>query len=82
MNTTRKGARVYYRSNTGAIVRAVVKTIHRDDSVSVLSQFYVDGDHEDRPGYLGFTFRMNAEELFLAPPCCLPLKPAFPKAGA
>lgn len=79
---TVKGDDVFYRSNSSDIVRAAVKTIHRDGSVSVLAKFYIDSDHKDRAGYLGFTFRLNEEDLFLEPPCCLPLKPAFAKAGA
>jgi len=77
--TPTKGDTVFYRSAAGVIVRASIATMHRDGSVSVAAQFYVDDAHADLPGYLGFKFRLASDDLYLSPPCCLPLQPAFNK---
>lgn len=59
--TPKKGDTVFYK--TGAdTVRASVKTVHRDGSVTVMALFY-HRDGKGVPGYLGFTYRMDADDL-------------------
>lgn len=58
----RKGDTVFY--NTGsADVRARIERRHRDDSVTVTAMFYVGSDGKDVPGYLGFKYRMSADDV-------------------
>lgn len=56
--TLTKGQTVFY-STGSAIVRATVKTLHRDGSITVTALFY-QRDGKDVPGYLGFPIRMDA----------------------
>lgn len=57
----KKGDTVFYK--TGAdTVRASVKTVHRDGSVTITALFY-QRDGKDAPGCLGFTYRMDAADL-------------------
>ncbi len=37
--------------------------MHRDHSVTVTALFYVSSDGEDVPGYLGFKYRMWADDV-------------------
>ena len=39
-----------------ATVRARVETLHRDGTVTVGAQFFVDAEGKDVPGYLGYRF--------------------------
>lgn len=57
-----KGDTVFY-STGSADVRARVERLHRDDSVTVTALFYVGSDGEDVPGYLGFKYRMWADDV-------------------
>jgi hypothetical protein len=58
----KKGDTVFY-STGSAVIRARVRTRHRDGSVTVTALFYLS-DGEDVPGYLGFRYRIYAEDLF------------------
>lgn len=59
-----KGETVFY-SNDNVTVRARVKTMHRDGSVTVEALFF-HCDGKDVPGYLGYCYRVDAGALRLA----------------
>jgi hypothetical protein len=69
-----KGDTVFY-SNTAGTFRAVVERKHRDGSVTVNTLFRVIhpdpesnvGGYRDAPGYYGFKYRLDAEELRTTP---------------
>ncbi len=52
MMEIKRGEAVFYRAR-GGVVRATVKTLHKDGSVSVRAHFFVDEDGKDKLGHLG-----------------------------
>lgn len=56
-----KGDTVFYTTG-GATVRARVETVHRDGTATVQALFYFR-EGKDAPGYLGFKYRMDANDL-------------------
>jgi hypothetical protein len=62
MMEIKRGEAVFYRAR-GGVVRATVKTLHKDGSVSVRAHFFVDEDGKDMLGHLGVTYRVDPEKL-------------------
>jgi hypothetical protein len=65
----KKGQVGYYRDmqGNGPVVRAIVRRVHRDGTVTVEAQWSVE--NEGRFGcYLGYKYRFDAEHLFAVKP--------------
>lgn len=60
--TLRKSDAVTYPVR-GSAIRARVTRVHRDGTVTVEAQFYLDANGKEVPGYLGFKYRVPADML-------------------
>lgn len=50
-----------------ARTRYVVLQRHRDGTVTVKAMFFLDEEGKDRPGYLGYKYRVDADSLVPLP---------------
>lgn len=57
-----KDEAVKYTTN-GQVVRAIVRTVHRDGTRTVEAQHFLDEEGRSRGPYLGFKYRLNLADL-------------------
>jgi len=60
----KRGDILYYDTPNGVTVRAMVQTLHRDDTVTVIARQAVNKRFPSQTeSYLGYTFRLNKSRL-------------------
>lgn len=63
----KKGDFVTYRCAADGQVRAIVRTVHRDGSVTVEARHHLNREGNPDGGYLGYKYRLAQSILTVAP---------------